>query len=154
MDVVDAVTRSRMMSGIRGKHTRPEILVRKALFAVGLRFRLHRRDLPGAPDIVMAGRKVAIFVHGCFWHQHAACKFAKLPATRPEFWVSKLSGNVSRDQRATEALLADGWRVLTVWECATRDPAAFASLQETMISWIAGSEARGEIRGFSTLPDS
>jgi DNA mismatch endonuclease (patch repair protein) len=137
-----------MMSGIKGKHTRPEILVRQALFAAGFRFRLHRRDLPGAPDVVMAGRKIAIFVHGCFWHQHAHCKFAKLPASRPEFWAGKLSGNVSRDHRAIEALTTKGWRVLTVWECATRDKITLSALQEMLTLWVAGSEAVGEIRGF------
>ncbi|MEW9570238.1 very short patch repair endonuclease [Rhodanobacter sp. Si-c] len=152
--MVDSATRSRMMSGIRVKHTRPEIIVRKALFAAGFRFRLHRRDLPGAPDIVMAGRKIAIFVHGCFWHQHEVCKFAKLPASRPEFWANKLEGNVARDRRAVDALLADHWRVLTVWECATRDPLVLASLRDTMDAWVQGSEASGQIRGFSTLPDS
>lgn len=154
MDVVDSATRSRMMSGIRGRHTRPEILVRKALFAAGFRFRLHRRDLPGAPDIVMAGRKIAIFVHGCFWHQHEVCKFAKLPASRLEFWANKLGGNVARDRRAVDALLADHWRVLTVWECATRDPLVLASLRDTMGAWVQGSETSGQIRGYSTLPDS
>jgi DNA mismatch endonuclease, patch repair protein len=154
MDVVDSATRSRMMAGIRGKHTRPEMLVRKALFAGGFRFRLHRRDFPGAPDIVMSGRKIAIFVHGCFWHQHVACKFAKLPASRPEFWAKKLSGNVTRDRQAVEALLADHWRVLIVWECATRDPLALASIQNKMDSWVRSAEISGQVRGFSTLPDS
>ena len=105
-----------MMSGIRGKDTKPEMIVRKALFAAGYRFRLHRRDLPGAPDVVMPGRKIAIFVHGCFWHKHAKCKYAKLPSTRPEFWQVKLAGNVERDQKAIDSLMFSGWRVLTVWE--------------------------------------
>lgn len=150
MDVVDPKTRSRMMAGIRGKDTRPEILVRRALFAAGFRFRLHRRDLPGAPDIVMAGRRTAIFVHGCFWHQHKACKFAKLPASRREFWASKLSGNVARDSAAVRALEVEGWRVLRVWECATRDRIVLASLREALISWIEGIETEGEIRGFAS----
>lgn len=154
MDVVDPKTRSRMMAGIRGKHTKPEIVVRKALFAAGFRFRLHRRDLAGAPDIVMSSRQIAIFVHGCFWHQHADCKFAKLPTTRPEFWINKLSGNVSRDRRAVDTLLNDHWRVLTVWECSTRDPSVLASIQTIMTSWIRGAEENGEIRGFATLPGS
>jgi len=154
VDVVDSATRSRMMAGIRGKDTRPEILVRQTLFAAGFRYRLHRRDLPGAPDIVMSGRRVAVFVHGCFWHQHEACKFAKLPASRPEFWANKLKGNVTRDERAVETLLADHWRVLVVWECATRDPLVFASLHKMMDTWVRGSEITGQIRGFSTLPDS
>ena len=134
-----------MMSGIRGKNTKPEMLVRRALFAAGYRFRLHRRDLPGAPDIVLPGRRVAVFVHGCFWHMHAGCKYAKLPSTRPEFWSQKLEGNVARDHRAIEALLADGWRSLTVWECATRGPESAASLSKALASWIEGFARSGEI---------
>jgi len=134
-----------MMSGIRGKNTKPEMLVRRALFAAGYRFRLHRRDLPGAPDIVLSGRRVAVFVHGCFWHMHAGCKFAKLPSTRPEFWLQKLEGNVARDHRDVEVLLAEGWRALTVWECATRGSDSAASLSHALSSWIEGSEQSGEI---------
>ena len=135
------------MSGIRGKNTKPEMLVRRALFASGYRFRLHRRDLPGAPDIVLSERRVAVFVHGCFWHMHAGCTFAKLPSTRPEFWLQKLEGNVARDHRAIEALLADGWRSLTVWECATRGLESAASLSKALASWIEGSAQSGEISG-------
>jgi DNA mismatch endonuclease, patch repair protein len=134
-----------MMSGIRGKNTRPELLVRRALFTSGYRFRLHRRDLPGAPDVVLPGRRIAIFAHGCFWHMHAGCNNAKIPSTRPEFWRDKLEGNVQRDRRAIEWLLADGWRVLTVWECATRDPTALANLPESLSQWIEGSEPTGVI---------
>lgn len=133
------------MSGIRGKNTKPEMLVRRALFAEGYRFRLHRRDLPGAPDVVLPGRRVAIFAHGCFWHMHAGCKNAKLPSTRPEFWRNKLESNVSRDRRAVESLLSGGWRVLTVWECATRDPKTLARLGRKLSVWIEGKESRGEI---------
>lgn len=133
------------MSGIRGKNTKPEMIVRRALFAAGYRFRLHRRDLPGTPDIVLPGRKVAIFAHGCFWHMHSGCNNAKVPSTRPEFWRDKLQGNVVRDMRAIDALLADGWRVLTVWECATRDQAVLDRLSESLAQWIDGREQRGEI---------
>ncbi|MDN0075490.1 DNA mismatch endonuclease Vsr [Crenobacter sp. SG2303] len=145
MDVVDARTRSRMMSGIRGRDTKPEILVRKALFAERFRFRLHRHDLPGSPDIVLPRYRVAIFVHGCFWHMHAGCRYAKMPATRTDFWSKKLRGNVERDARAMEALVAAGWRVLVVWECATRDAATRAGIGSALSSWIAGGEVRGEI---------
>lgn len=148
-DVVSPAVRSRMMSGIRGKGTKPEIVVRKALFAAGYRFRLHRKDLPGSPDIVMPGRKVAIFAHGCFWHMHAGCGNAKLPATRPEFWKAKLRGNVERDRRATEALRSMGWRVLTVWECGTRDREVVAKLSTTLSKWIEGQDASGEISAAS-----
>ncbi len=134
-----------MMAGIQGKNTKPELIVRRMLFASGYRFRLHRRDLPGAPDIVMTGRKVAVFVHGCFWHRHQGCRFAKMPATRPEFWKAKLEANVARDDRAFEKLRALGWRVLCVWECATRDAEVAAGLQAAMSSWIEGGEPFGEI---------
>lgn len=142
-DVVDSATRSRMMSGIQGKNTKPELVVRRALFAVRFRFRLHRRDLPGAPDIVMPGRKVAIFVHGCFWHSHVGCRYAKLPATRQEFWRDKLGKNVVRDRRNVDELLSLGWHVLIVWECAIRDKQARSDLPETLTSWINGGASFG-----------
>ena len=103
-DVVSPAKRSQMMAGIKGKNSLPETLVRKALFAMGYRFRLHRRDLPGTPDIAMPGRKIAIFVHGCFWHAHQGCKYAKTPSTRTEFWISKLQANAARDRRNADAL--------------------------------------------------
>ena len=134
-----------MMAGIQGKNTRPELVVRRMLFASGYRFRLHRRDLPGSPDIVMPGRKVAIFVHGCFWHMHQGCRFSKMPATRPEFWKAKLEANVERDRRAVEKLQALGWRVLCVWECSTRQADATAGLQAAMSAWIEGGEPLGQI---------
>lgn len=144
-DVVDPAVRSRMMSGIRGKNTRPELLIRRALFAAGYRFRLHRRDLPGAPDIVLPGRKVAIFGHGCFWHMHTGCKYARLPSTRTDFWREKLEGNRARDKRNIADLLASGWRVLVVWECATRGPLALASLSQSLLLWIESTEPAGVI---------
>lgn len=146
MDVVDKKTRSKMMSGIRGRNTKPEIEVRKALHAAGFRFRLHRRDLPGSPDVVMPGRKVAIFVHGCFWHRHENCRFAKLPSSRAGFWRLKLEGNAERDRRNQEALRTAGWRVLTVWECAIRDRKTLATLSQALAQWINSPEAAGEIR--------
>lgn len=146
-DVVDAQTRSRMMSGIQGRNTRPEMAVRRALFAAGFRFRLHRRDLPGAPDVVLPGRKVAVFVHGCFWHRHSGCRYSKLPATRPEFWRMKLDRNVERDRNVVESLLAMGWRVLIVWECAIRNKETLVVLQETLSGWIRGNDSFGEISG-------
>lgn len=145
VDVVDPATRSRMMSGIQGKNTKPEMVVRRTLFAAGFRFRLHRRDLPGAPDIVMSGRNIAIFVHGCFWHRHIGCRYAKLPATRPEFWKSKLGRNAERDRVAAEELLSMGWRILIVWECAIRDKLTRASLSEELITWIVSGATFGEI---------
>lgn len=144
-DVVSPAKRSQMMSGIKGKNSQPELLVRRLLFASGYRFRLHRRDLPGSPDIVMPGRKIAIFVHGCFWHAHQGCRFAKTPSTRTEFWTAKLQGNVERDRRAADKLAEMGWRVLNVWECSTRDPEAAAGLPEALREWIDGDTCVGEI---------
>ena len=144
-DVVSPAKRSQMMSGIRGKNSLPEMLVRKALFAMGHRFRLHRRDLPGTPDIAMPGRKIAIFVHGCFWHAHQGCKYAKIPSTRTEFWTAKLQSNVDRDRRAADKLAEMGWRVLNVWECSTRDPGIAAGLPEAIGRWIDGDAEVGDI---------
>ncbi|MNZ53402.1 Very short patch repair protein [compost metagenome] len=122
MDVVDSATRSRMMGNIRGKDTKPEVTVRKFLHAHGYRFRLHRADLPGKPDIVLAGLKTCIFVHGCFWHRHPGCRYATTPKTREEFWQEKFRGNAERDRRARQALEGLGWTVLTIWECELRNP--------------------------------
>ncbi len=141
-----------MMSGIRARDTKPEVLVRKALFRAGFRFRLHRRDLPGSPDVVLPGRRVAVFVHGCFWHAHDGCRYAKTPATRREFWESKLAANVERDKRAREVLLSAGWRVLVVWECATRSTAVREALPELLGRWIAGRDLSGELGSSSTPP--
>ncbi|EKM96329.1 DNA mismatch endonuclease Vsr [Stutzerimonas nosocomialis] len=122
MDIVDPARRSRMMATIRGKDTKPEMLVRRFLHAHGFRFRLHRADLPGKPDIVLPRLRTCIFVHGCFWHRHAGCRYAVLPKTRPEFWAAKLEGNAARDRHAVAALRAAGWRVIVVWECDLRKP--------------------------------
>lgn len=151
-DVVDPATRSRMMSGIGGRNTKPEIVVRKALFAAGFRFRLHRKDLPGRPDVVLPGRRVAVFVHGCFWHAHQGCRYAKTPASRRDFWEAKLAANVERDGRAIVDLLSAGWRVLVVWECATRPVGARDVLPDLLRRWIDGAEINGEICSDSTPP--
>lgn len=119
-DVVEKAVRSRMMSAIRGKHTQPELAVRRYLHAMGYRFRLHRRDLPGQPDLVMARFRLAIFVHGCFWHRHPGCFYATSPASRTEFWRAKLDGNAERDRRQLNDLAGLGWRTLVVWECGLR----------------------------------
>lgn len=140
------------MSGIRTKGTKPELIVRKALFRAGFRFRLHRRDLPGSPDIVLPGRRVALFVHGCFWHAHENCRYAKTPASRQEFWGPKLSANVKRDRESRDALLSSGWRVLVVWECATRTAAVRDALPDILASWIGGSELSGELGSSFSLP--
>ena len=120
-DVHTPEQRSRNMSAIKGKNTKPELRVRSALHAMGYRFRLHRKDLPGKPDIVLAKHRLALFVHGCFWHCHD-CRWGRVvPATRPEFWAAKRGGNVERDLIKQDALRAQGWKVATIWECQTRD---------------------------------
>lgn len=119
-DIVDKETRSRMMSGIRGKNTKPEMIVRRALHKAGYRYRLHVKELPGKPDIVLPKYKTVIFVHGCFWHHHN-CKNFKWPKTREDFWRKKIEGNVERDQKAYAQLEAQGWKVIVIWECETRE---------------------------------
>lgn len=146
-DIVDAVRRSAMMSGIRGKDTKPELVVRKALFAAGFRFRLHRQDLPGTPDIVLPKYHVVVLVHGCFWHQHEGCRYSKLPRTRSDFWKEKLERNVVRDKESVDALLERGWRVIQVWECATKDRQILGDLPRILSMWILGGAARGELCG-------
>ena len=116
------LTRSEVMSRVKGRDTRPEMRLRRALHAVGLRYRLQAKELPGRPDVVFKRAKLAIFVHGCFWHRHPGCEHARMPKSRIEFWEKKLGGNVARDARQTAQLRAAGWTALTLWECETRDP--------------------------------
>ncbi|WP_263377185.1 very short patch repair endonuclease [Granulicella aggregans] len=117
MDKLDAQRRSENMRQIRSKNTKPEVLLRSLLHQAGYRFRLHRKDLPGKPDIVFPSRRKVIFVHGCFWHQHPGCREGRMPGTRQEYWTPKLTRNVERHASAIEQLQALGWGVLTVWEC-------------------------------------
>lgn len=124
------------MRGIRGKDTQPELVVRRALHAAGLRYRLHDRSLPGKPDLVFPRHRAVVFVHGCFWHAHRDCRFFRVPATRTDFWQAKLAGNAARDARNVQQLLDAGWRVATVWECAVR---ARTSL-EPLAEWIRTGE--------------
>jgi DNA mismatch endonuclease (patch repair protein) len=121
MDRLSAERRSWNMSRIRGQNTVPERRVRSLLHRLGFRFTLRNQKLPGRPDIVLKSRKTAIFVHGCFWHRHKACKNSVLPKTRAEFWLAKLNGNVARDRETSAALKRQGWRVVTVWECEVED---------------------------------
>jgi len=134
-DVVDKATRSRMMAGIKGTNTGPELALRKALHALGLRFRLHAKSLPGRPDIVLPRWKAVVFVHGCFWHRHKGCRYATVPATRPQFWNEKFAANVSRDQRNLDGLAAAGWRTRVVWECDLKGLGA-STVADDMMRWL------------------
>ena len=120
-DIVDRNTRSRMMAGIRGGDTKPEIAVRSFLHRNGLRFRLHARGLIGRPDIVLPKYGAIVFVHGCFWHRHPGCRFAYTPKTRQSFWMKKFATNAARDRVVSHRLRSDGWRVFVVWECTIDD---------------------------------
>jgi DNA mismatch endonuclease (patch repair protein) len=121
MDIVAPEQRSSLMSRIRGKDTGPEIKVRRLAHALGFRFRLHRRDLPGSPDLVFPSHRKVIFVHGCYWHRHEGCRYAYSPKSNTRFWQSKFEANVARDRRAASALEELGWNVLVIWECETRN---------------------------------
>lgn len=127
-DIVDRATRSRMMSGIQGKNTLPERVVRSTLHRAGLRFRLHDRSLPGRPDVVLPKWRTVIFINGCYWHRHRRCKYATIPASNRRFWNAKFADTVTRDARVRTQLRAVGWRVLTVWECQARREAFLAAL--------------------------
>lgn len=120
-DRISPERRSANMAKIRSKDTGPEMIVRRAAHALGYRYRLHRKDLPGKPDLVFPAARSVIFVHGCFWHRHAGCKDCSEPRSRQEYWVPKFEATVARDGRAVESLLAAGWHVLTIWECETTD---------------------------------
>ncbi|MBB3915576.1 very short patch repair endonuclease [Rhizobium fabae] len=147
-DIVSPEKRSAMMAGIRGKDTKPEIAIRKALFALGWRYRIHDRRLPGKPDMVFPKRKAVIFIEGCFWHGHD-CHLFKMPSSRPDFWHTKIDSNRQRDVRVRIELQKLGWRYLTVWECAlkgrTRLP--FPALIDTIVEWLESAKPMGEIEG-------
>lgn len=123
MDVHSPEQRSYNMSRIKGKNTKPELLVRKWLWSRGYRYRLHRKDLPGKPDIVFPRQRKAVFVHGCFWHKHD-CRYFKWPRTNREFWKKKINENVRRDQKNYQDLIADGWNYFIVWECELKEDIA------------------------------
>lgn len=144
-DIVDQQTRSRMMAGIRGKDTKPELALRRALHARGFRFRLHSGKVPGRPDLVLPKHRAVVFVHGCFWHRHEGCRYATVPATRPEFWRAKFDANSARDSAVRTRLLEDGWRVATVWECALRKPETVNSAVTVLEEWLLGTEGQIEI---------
>lgn len=118
------------MSKIKSKDTKPEMLVRRFLFSHGFRFRLHRKDLPGNPDIVLPKYKTVIFINGCFWHGHKDCKFATIPETNRDFWLSKISGNIIRDNESVERLKQSGWKVIVIWQCELKPKVKDQTLEQ------------------------
>ena len=146
MDVLTVDQRRRCMASIKARNTKPEVLLRKALFALGLRYRLHDRGLPGTPDLVFPRYRAVVFIHGCFWHGHE-CNLFVTPGTNTEFWVAKIGGNKSRDEKANVALRDLGWRVMTVWECALRGPRkpALDALARKVARWLGGRRRLGEL---------
>lgn len=134
MDIVPPEKRSRMMAGIKGKNTQPEMVVRRLVHGMGFRFRLHRKDLPGSPDLVFPRLRRVIFVHGCFWHRHPGCKFAYTPKSNAQFWEEKLEANMRRDAVALQALDALGWNALIVWECEVSN---LLGVEQTLNSFLA-----------------
>lgn len=139
-DVVSSEKRSQMMSGIRSKDTRPEMIVRRALHARGFRYRLHAKDLPGKPDLVFPRYRSVVMVHGCFWHGHE-CPLFKVPSTRTEFWLAKIGRNRERDAEVRQALAGLGWRVLEVWECELRAArkAGYLPVVERIATWLCSA---------------
>ncbi len=140
-DRVTPAVRSRMMSGIRGKNTQPELAIRSALHRQGFRFRLHRKDLPGKPDVVFPGYRAVILVHGCFWHGHG-CHLFRWPKTRRDFWRQKITANIARDHRHHRALTDCGWRVAIIWECALkgRTRLSMEAIAEDCATWLNSNE--------------
>ena len=134
------------MSGIRSKDTKPELALRKALHALGFRYRLHVRRMPGHPDVVLPRYNAVVFVHGCFWHHHDDCRYAKTPSTRLEFWQRKFEENKIRDLKVRELLVKEGWRVATVWECALRRPEQTTITADSLAAWLRAGSPYVDIR--------
>jgi DNA mismatch endonuclease (patch repair protein) len=139
VDIVDKATRSRMMSGIRGRNTQPELALRRALHRKGFRYRLHVAGLPGRPDIVFPRFRAVIQVHGCFWHRHAGCRFCTTPASNHSFWDKKFLGTMDRDRVTTSQLLEAGWRVAIVWECVL-DAKGVNAAARAVSAWLRGGK--------------
>ena len=148
-DIVSPEKRSEMMSGIRGKDTKPEIIVRRLLHRLGYRFRLHRKDLPGRPDIVLPKWHTVIFVNGCYWHGHEDCHLFRPPKTRTEFWTNKIAGNQARDQRNYSALQDAGWKAVVIWECAVSKKLSLSDdqLEIAIATALTSKEMLLNIRG-------
>ena len=139
LDTLSPAARSRNMSRIKGRDTSPELAVRRLLHALGYRYRLHLKNLPGKPDIAFPGRRKAVLVHGCFWHRHSGCRFAYEPKSRKEFWKSKFESNVLRDRAVMDALAEKGWEALVIWECQLKD---LSLLEGRLKSFLGAPKAR------------
>lgn len=146
MDKLTPKQRSEVMSRVKGTNTTPELRVRRALHAMGYRFRLHRKDLPGKPDIVLPKHCLCLFVHGCFWHQHEGCKRATFPETNREFWTKKFDQNRERDESIASALVQAGWRVCVIWECQTKDENTLSAAIEHCFAKESSPEHRNGLR--------
>ncbi|MCA1469632.1 DNA mismatch endonuclease Vsr [Bradyrhizobium sp. IC3195] len=140
-DILDAKRRSALMSRVGPRNSKPERAVRSCLHRLGFRFRLHRSDLPGTPDIVLPKHSAVLFVHGCFWHRHLGCKKSTMPSTRRSFWISKFEANVARDRRVKRKLRSKGWSVLTVWECQTKKQEVLTRLLTRRLGRLTSSKA-------------
>ncbi|WP_441351183.1 very short patch repair endonuclease [Thioclava sp. NG1] len=134
-----------MMSGIRGKDTKPELVLRRALHARGFRFRLHSKRVHGRPDLVLPRYRAVVFVHGCFWHRHEGCRYTTTPSTRQDFWQTKFKANVARDEAVLGKLLEDGWRVAVVWECALRKTDQVNAATDLLSAWLRSDEPQSQI---------
>jgi DNA mismatch endonuclease (patch repair protein) len=143
-----------MMSGIRGKDTKPELALRRALHARGFRFRLHSRNVHGRPDLVLPKYRAVVFVHGCFWHRHEGCRYTTTPSTRHEFWQAKFEANVARDVAVRTKLLEDGWRVATVWECTLRKSTQVSATTDVLTEWLRMGLITIEIGEHNLLHDA
>ena len=143
IDIVDTKRRSEMMASVRSRNTAPELAVRRIAHRMGLRFRLHRKDLPGHPDLVFPKHRLAVFVHGCFWHRHEGCRHASMPKSRTATWAGKFAANVERDARQQTALGSLGWRVLVVWECEIKNETAVEHRLAALIGRGRADSERG-----------
>jgi DNA mismatch endonuclease, patch repair protein len=144
-DVVNKATRSRMMAGIKGKNTVPELVLRQAMHKRGFRFRLHVKQLHGSPDLLFPKYKAAVFVHGCFWHRHRNCRYATTPASRVEFWQIKFAANFARDKVSVTALISSGWRVAIIWECSLRGSVGIRESAEALSKWLVSDSIQLEL---------
>jgi DNA mismatch endonuclease (patch repair protein) len=145
IDVVDVKTRSRMMSGIKSKNTKPELMLRHALHSRGFRYRLHSNRIPGHPDLILPKFRAIVFVHGCFWHQHDDCRYATIPSTRTSFWKEKFRNNKARDIVVQRTAHQQGWRIGIVWECTLRDNCKLTLVVDILEKWLCSDRERLEI---------